>query len=454
MAEADMSSTSASSTIRPEDLAHRVHDISIYDAKDQSPLLRSSQAYSSTASSEHRPQNLSFDAFAAEVRLHNLQRSRLMALEQQQTALQRALALSARLSRTVSHIQDGLVEALKNGDKSGFASAYHTAFDLRDTYSNNSARNNRLSDSANVDEKGVSFLVELDSASFMHRLPAGPQADVLDFVHLLRTSPSFLVDRIKRLNHSQISTLASFPNKIYIPKESPYALGRGTSQTSQHNRNAAFSKSLRDTGWSLERTTPLSALLFNIYSAVPTAHSEDWQLRLDTWSTVCADLFSSSDQDYHYLLLEVLNAFASFYQWRAKQRIELFLMDLLQTGAFLLEPVEDSFASDNMPYPISDPLRTHEAEEFFENAVTRLFGIVNDSDGGIPHGALRFSAAVLGKLSRSEEQSAFRGFLLYSWYCSNFLYSALRMPEVSLLLPTKRPKGRELTQSADERHVA
>lgn len=264
----------------------------------------------------------------------------------------------------------------------------------------------------------------------MDKLPPGPRADVLDFIHLLRTNSSFLVDRIKRLNPSQVSALASSP-KMHIPKDSIFSsMTRGTSQASQQKRNAAFSNSLRDTAWSLERTTPVSALLFNVYSALSSPDSGDYLIRLDTWSSTCADLYSHSDQAYHYLLNEVLNASATLHEWRAKPRIDLFLMNLLQTGAFLLELVEDTTASDDFRFPVSDPLRTQEAEDFFDNAVQELFAILNDRDGGLPFGALHFGSAVLGKLSQGEEQSSFRGFLLYSWYFCDFLFSALTMPEV------------------------
>lgn len=326
------------------------------------------------------------------------------------------------------------METLKNSDKTGFANAYHTTLDLKDACSGLYNRS-LTSFEPTTEDRTVPAPREPDTLTFMEKLPPGSQADVLDFVHLLRTSSHFLVDRIKRLNPSQISALASSP-KMHIPKDSIFSsIARGTSQASQQKRNAAFSISLKDTGWSLERTTPVSALLFNVFSALPGPGSADHLLRLDTWSSTCAALYSHSDQTYQFFLGEILNAFASLHEWRAKSRIDLFLMNLLQTGAFLLEPVEDNFTSNDFHFPVSDPLRTEEAEEFFDNAVRELFAILNDGDGGLPFGALHFGSAVLGKLGETETQSSFRGFLLYSWYFCDFLFSALTMPEVCLLKP-------------------
>jgi hypothetical protein len=381
------------------------------------------------ANKDSKSPEINFDTFATELRLHRLQESRVKILKQQQRTLQRALALSARLSRTLGQVQSGLVETLKNGDKTGFANAYHATVDLKDTCNSIWSRSFKPFDPTG-EEKTILSAWELDSLSFMDKLPPGSQADVLDFVHLLRTNPSFMVDRIKRLNPSQVSALASSP-KMHIPRDSIFSsIGRGPSQASQQKRNAAYSNCLKDTAWSLERTTPLSALLFNVYSAVTSPHSGDYLLRLDTWSSICAELYSYSHQAYHWLLNETLNAFASVHAWRAKPRIELFLMNLLQTGAFLLEPVEDNLASNDFRFPVSDPLRTAEAEEFFDKAVQELFAILHDGDGGLPFGALHFGSAVLGKLGRAESQSSFRGFLLYSWYFCEFLFSALTMPEV------------------------
>lgn len=392
--------------------------------------LRHSSSPRSSEPMDRKSSEITFDAFAAELRLHRLQESRVGILKQQQRTLQRALALSKRLSRTLSQVQDGLVETLKNGDKTGFANAYHATLDLKDTCSSLWNGGTKAFDPSSEDRPIVSAR-EPDSLTFMDRLPAGSRADVLHFIHLLRTNSSFMVDRIKRLNPSQVSALASYPKK-QTPKDSIFAsMARGTSQASQLKRNAAFSNSLKDTAWSLERTTPISALLFNLYSALPSPDAGDDLMRLDTWSSVCADLYSHSDQAYHYLLIEVLNAFASLHEWRAKPRIDLFLMNLLQTGSFLLEPVEDNISSSDYPFPASDPLRTEEAEEFFDNAVRELFAILDDGDGGLPFGAIHFASAVLGKLDDTGKQSSFRGFLFYTWYFCEFLFSALTMPEVS-----------------------
>ena len=413
---------------RQSEVSQQLQQATISDPPAAS-LSESLPSWQASGPKDSKSPEITFDAFATELRLHRLQESRIIILKQQQRTLQRALALSARLSRTLSQVQAGLVETLKNGDKSGFANAYHTTVDLKDTCSSLWHRRNKSSDPTNED-RNVSSTREPDSLTFMDKLPTASQADVLEFVHLLRTSSSFMVDRIKRLNPSQVSALASSP-KMYIPKDSVFSsIARGTSQASQQKRNAAFSNSLRDTAWSLERTTPVSALLFNVYSPRPSPDSDDYLIRLDTWSSTCACLYSHSDQAYHYLLNEVLNAFASLHEWSVKPRMDLFLMNLLQTGAFLLEPVDDDLNSNDFRFPISDPLRTEEAEDFFDNAVQELFTILNDVHGGLPFGALHFGSAVLGKLSQHEKQSSFRGFLFYSWYFCEFLFSALTMPEV------------------------
>jgi hypothetical protein len=406
----------------PDDLLPRVSPVRGSEPESCSP--NSANTMDNPSSSR-----LTFDALATELRLHSLQDSRINILKQQQRTLQKAIALSARLSRTVCQVHDGLVETLRNGDGTGFANAYHATLDLKEVCHGTWNRSVKTLDPTNEDGNPPST-GEPDSLTFMDKLPAGSRADVLDLIHHLRTNSSFLVDRIKRLTPTQISSLASSPIK-YDRKDTIFAsLRHVTSQATQQKRNAAFSTSLKDCAWSLERTSPISTLLFNVYSTPSEPNSADYLLRLDIWSSTCADLYCHSDQVYQPILVEVLSAFSSLYEWRAKPRIDLFLMNLLQTGAFLLEPAEDETPSKDFPFPASDPLRTEEAERFFDNAVEDLFARLNDRDGGLPFGALHFGSAVLGRLVSPEQQSSFRGFLLYSWYFCEFLFSAITKPEV------------------------
>ncbi|KAL9106666.1 MAG: hypothetical protein Q9227_008318 [Pyrenula ochraceoflavens] len=104
-------------------------------------------------------------------------------------------------------------------------------------------------------------------------------------------------------------------------------------------------------------------------------------------------------------------------------------MDLLQRGAFLLEPKDDPLLpGGNGPGHLGS-IQTDAAEEFFDEAVQNLFGILNDPDGGLPLGALEIGAAILGKLPDPDKQSRFRGLMFFQWFFCDYLPSVIVYPE-------------------------
>ena len=200
---------------------------------------------------------------------------------------------------------------------------------------------------------------------------------------------------------------------------------------SQHKRNVGYSNALKDFALSFERSDPISFLLFNVYGTSPDPDSAEYNLRLDVWSSVCAQLFVKSEEDYQPLFNEVFKAFSTLHEWRAKQQLELFLMDLLQRSAFLHKTSEDLNKTPDLEGHFLDPLSTREAEKFLDQAVHDLYEILNDQDGGLPYGALHFGSAVLGKLDVNR-QSSFRGCFFFQWFFCEFLRKTMVHPEVSL----------------------
>lgn len=96
----------------------------------------------------------------------------------------------------------------------------------------------------------------------------------------------------------------------------------------------------------------------------------------------------------------------------------------------MLETNEDPFAQPGIGTESFDTLKTEAAQEFFDSAVENLFDILDDVDGGLPWGALRFGSTILGKLGDPEKQSRFRGFMFFQWFLCDYLSSAIVYPEV------------------------
>jgi hypothetical protein len=387
----------------------------------------------SGASAKFPRPKMAFDEFSRQIRLERYHEDRLRLLQDRQTSLQRAIGLCARLHRIGELTHNGLVDISKRGDKAGFVQVYHTVRELKDNLYNSWKRNVPLSNSL-TEQGSQSHDDAPDAALFISRLPEGSIAELSDFLHLLRTSPEFLVGRLKSLSKTQLEALSVYPeySNLHTPGLPPAS--RARNQMSLHKRNICYSNALRDCALSFERSDPIAFLLFNVYGSSPDPDSAEYNLRLDVWSSVCAHLFVESEEYYQPLFNEVFKAFSTLHEWRAKQRLELFLMDLLQRSAFLLKTTEDSNHSPELEHNILDPLGTNDAENFLDEAVHDLFEILNDQDGGLPYGALHFGSAVLGKLD-SNRQSSFRGHF-FQWFFCEFLRKTMIHPEVSR---NKRP---------------
>ena len=387
------------------------------------------QAASGTSAKSQRPK-LGFEEFSKQIRLEKYHEDRLRLLQDRQTSLQTTIALCARLHRIGELTHDGLVEMSARGDKPGFVQVYHAVRELKDNLYASWKRNSPLSNSL-TEQAGQSQNEAADVVSFISRLPEGSVADLSDFLHLLRTSPDFLVDRLKCLSRAQLTALSACPEYPTFQTPGLPPASRARNQMSQHKRSVSYTNALKDCALSFERCDPISFLLFNVYGSSPDPDSAEYNLRLDVWSSVCAQLFVKSEEDYQPLFNELFKAFSALHEWRAKQRLELFLMDLLQRSAFLLKTTEDANNSPELERSFLDPLSTKEAESFLDDAVHDLYEILNDQDGGLPYGALHFGSAVLGKLDFSR-QSSFRGHFFFQWFFCEFLRRTMVHPEVSL----------------------
>ena len=426
--------------IQVEELSHQFQQ-SLADAQAQPELSQENAVHSPAEakplqdSPSTKRSRVGFENFSAQIRTREYHEQKRRSLERHQQLLRTAVALSARLYRVAGLIQNGLVETCRNADKNGFLQAYHAIKDLREVCYKSWESQVQPYDPVAHDDPF--FLAENAlRVSFTNKISPTSRNEILDFINLVRINASFLVARFKALSQEQLSALSTMP-KYQTAQESMLLSPSGSRhQASAPKRNLAFVNALKERANSFERSSPISTLLFNMYGISQEPDSKERRLRLDVWSSICGELFLDSDERYPVLIDEVLTRFASLHQWRAKRRIELLLMDLLQRGAFLLQRLETPYGAEDVESGLRDPLRTPEAEKFFEDAIREIFVILDDQDGGLPFGALDFGSAVIGKMSSVDDQSRFRGYLFFRWFFCEFLRVAVIYPEVSIMSET------------------
>lgn len=375
-----------------------------------------------------RPRTHFFD-FAAQARLQQDYERRKRFLHERKRVLQRSIALSARLQRTSSWVQDGLVQISNYKDPKPFAQVFSYAQDLVDIcYSHWTNELNNLDIMQSYGQNGVQ---KATPEAFFNQLPSNAQQDLLDLLSNLRNNPQFLIDRLRRLPSSQVATLTS--NARWQFSDAPiksFSQDSNRSGAQRRRQLQAYSKELEDYATSFERSNPLSFLLHNLYSYDISPTSLESQLRLYNWSTICADLLQSNTPAYDPLFGQVLNAFSVMQDWPARPRIELFLMSVLQRGAFLIN--ENPL---HRAYPDYDPLNTEVANNFINDAVLELWWTLAECGSGCyPLGAFDLAQAILGKISSKQQQSDFRNHFFYEWYLRHFMWAAIMFPENEKML--------------------
>lgn len=364
-----------------------------------------------------------FEEFAAQLRLRRHHEHRKRILSGRKRHLQNAVALSARLHRVGSWVHVGLVQISTQGDTAGFSRVHQHMQDLIDLC---------LSQwSHEIQALDVPTSLKLAyNQSFLSQLQPASRADCLDLIHTLRAKPRFLVEKFKAMSAAQISALSTFPRFSKLSDSVLSSLSQNRGRNSQRKRIKAYSKELEEYASSFERSNPLSFLLHNVYGTSNDLGSHESRLRISTWSSICADLMMEADPAYDAIIGHVLFAFASLYQWQIKDRLELFLMKILQEGAFLLDRPETSASTSQFEFVGNfDAFGTPQAQEFFNEAVKDLLQLLA-CDDGIPPGALHLGRAIMAKLPSMEDQLRFRGDFIFKWFMRDFLRIALEFPEV------------------------
>ncbi|KAF1996961.1 hypothetical protein P154DRAFT_471660 [Amniculicola lignicola CBS 123094] len=341
-------------------------------------------------------------------------------------------ALSARLVHCGELAHRTLVDSFRSDDKKNFAVLYNALNDVRNSC--DATRRYALlepdlefgNSKATRAEKSQSF------STFMNEVPTKILDDLLDFVSEIRTNPDFLATRILNLSQQELASLTSFRHAL-DPIDSVMAMqarGKGIG-SNQQKPNQPQGPSAVERLLSFQRHDPLAALLYTIFANSSGPDSAEDLRRTDVWATTCARLIMESKPGSDKFIKSVLDAWAGMREWPGKTNLELYMMQVLQDGQFLLEKAEEQSARAAQPIPRSTK-DTIAADDFFDKAVKRLFEVVDDEPGagGIPEGVLEIGNAILRKLDETKNlRKGAQNFFVSRWLFSTFLLNAIIHPE-------------------------
>lgn len=342
-------------------------------------------------------------------------------------------ALSARLVHCGELAYRTLVDNFRSDDKKGFASLYNALSDVRNSC--DATRQYALlePDLEFAKSKSITSEPPLSASTFLHQVPSKILDDLLDFISEIRTNPDFLAARISSLSQQELASLTSFRQAL-DPIDSVMAMqarGKNVGAHKPHNQGTNPVERLL----SFQRHDPLAALMYTIFANSSGPDSAEDLRRTDVWATTCAKLIKDTKSGSNFIRT-VLDVWAGMREWPGKATLELYLMQVLQDGQFLLEKAEEQAArpgTQPAPRSTKDSIA---ADEFFDKAVKRLFEVVDDepSAGGIPEGVLEIGNAILRKLDEEKNlRKASQNFFVSRWLFSTFLLNAIIHPEACLL---------------------
>jgi hypothetical protein len=367
-----------------------------------------------------------FDEFASQLRLHRHNQHKRWMLEHRRQHLQKAVALSGRLQRLSFWVHDGLVEISRNDDSSSTSSFVRVQQHLQDLSDVCVSQWNHEIQALDP----VNTLHEPDrpssEQSFLDRLSPASQRECLEFLHAIRSTPRYLTDRFKAVSPAQLQALSTPPRYQNLHPSILESLSQNSGKSSlRRQRILSYSKSLEVYATSFERQNAINFLLFNCFGSDDAENA----LRTSTWASICAALFEEARPAFKAIVYQVFSGFVTLGSWPARERVHLFLMDVLQRGAFVIEPFDSNRSTSSFQSSLSDHVETDQTREFFDDAVARLFEILY-FEGGIPEKALDLARAIEGKLEDPELQSEFRNFFIFEWFIRYFLKITIHTPEV------------------------
>lgn len=355
--------------------------------------------------------------------------------------------LSARLLHCGELAYRTLIEYFRSDDtqaRKNFATLYNALHDVRSSC--DATRRYALLE-PDMENGKTSKLIKDDVmasfSTFMHEIPQKIRSELLAFICEIRTNPEFLATRIASLSQQELMALASF--RPAPEPESVFPSGKGPGITKKPS--LASMPNPVERLLSFQRHDPLSALIYTCFANSYGPDSNEDQRRTEAWATTCARLITDAKQGCEPLIKSVLDAWARMRDWPAKTNIELFLMQVLQDGQFLVEK------ADQNKTIMGEKELKYEAEAFFDRATKRLFDVIDDepSAGGMPEGVWEIGEALMKKLGNKKLKHAAENIIILRWFLAGFLRNALVYPEVRAL---RLVSAILLTSTTESRHHA
>ncbi|MCJ1473608.1 hypothetical protein MMC13_002259 [Lambiella insularis] len=325
-----------------------------------------------------------------------------------------------------SHLYRLMVRCLKTDHSTAFASLYTQAVQLRESHT-------IIHKLTETPLPSYSPLVPFPGPqlSWLHTLSPDVQRSIVRLLHRIRSKPDFLASRMASLSSSQLSKLAQ-PHRQAAVQESvlrhstagsPFLGGPGIRLVKAGEDHELHNN------LSLEHD-PLFLLLYRVFPSTRASDASERSRRCDIWSSTCAHMIEEGKADPDEFCMAILDEFANMTSWSIAPQLEVFLRELMQSGAFILELPDEQHIDFTRSGEISGASQNTNKVAYFDNALKSLTQLLTSgpSRDSMPEDALNMIHAVLRKIKDPEKNSKAQKFFV-RWYCTSFMSSALICPE-------------------------
>ena len=387
----------------------------------------------SLKNSIHHNSSFYSDLFEA-IRKGSYEAQRREAMKHQLHVFLNECGMHDRLLKIQAHLYRHLVYCFRNDKKPAFASFYMQSLDLLRHGSD------QIKDLFTPDTWPASGNLhgqpQGSAKSWIYKLQPNTQTSILGFLNDIRSDPSFLANRITRLSSSQLNGLTR-PHRPQAIADS--VLGPSTNfgrfDPRNMNRNPSRTSDIQNVSKELIHD-PLLLLLHGAFGVSGESQSREVSRQLDAWSSVCARVIDDGKPGSDDFCLSVIDAFPCFPREPVVLDLENYLMELVQSGSFLLDPPASQILNFNQPAEMQNPRIAVATSEFFDRALHAILDLITDQSSllGAPRACLDLIRATLEKIQNPVRRVKARNFFISRWYSASFLSNMLIFPEVSVVV--------------------
>ena len=378
--------------------------------------------------------SISLDELTQLIRLERYEFGHTLSTQKDLSQLMLSFGLGRRLIRTTASAYVAMLDHFKVDNQAGFAALLGACEQLVERCYRTGLC---IPTDARVRGENLSnTLLQGGPTSWLRDLPRPHQDDILGFISKIRTDSNFLPDRISSLSSAELVALSSPYQSTSVVdsvlQNQSHGKLRGYDKARRLGSTSSALESLRD----FRHKDVLFALFYDMFDDSSPPRSSEYLRRIDVWSTTCARTTALGKRGSDEFLNFALNSFAGLQEWPLKPKLELFLVRILQEGAFLLD------SSTNEPMDFKQPIEIRKAKaaiagsNFFDQALQELFEILTEGSArdSIPGSVLDFSRSFLSKIKDPRIRQKAKNFVAAKWYFSSFLSNVVVYPEVSQLL--------------------